>query len=115
MHLHVYATHIYIGKCNVRLGLIETFIYPVYTCMMQLIYTKMLYCNFPCLYRPNTSPADFTGREWVVYWAQAIGSPFCILAFILHAIIITIEKLRTSKLVKVLWSIIVSSRRYACL
>lgn len=54
----------------------------------------------------GTSPADFVGIQWVPFWAQAIGTPFTLIAFILHAVIVYFEKLRRLTALKAIFAII---------
>ena len=56
----------------------------------------------------GTSPADFVGIRWVPFWAQAIGTPFTLIAFILHAVIVYFEKLRRLTALKAIFAVIVS-------
>ena len=56
----------------------------------------------------GTSPADFLGIRWVPFWAQAVGTPFTLIAFILHAVIVYFERLRRITALKAIFAIIVS-------
>ena len=56
----------------------------------------------------GTSPADFLGIRWVPFWGQAVGTPFTLIAFILHAVIVYFERLRRITALKAIFAIIVS-------